>query len=414
LTSTIDSIQSICIETFKNRLNFITDNTNKIILKKMNTSGDDNSTTMQRPLLEVTAADASREQIIAFVNPKSGGLQGQTVLEQLRSQLGEQNVYDLVQDHGPQKGLKDNQDVKNLRIIACGGDGTVGWVLSALDTTPMQYMDLVSVGVVPLGTGNDMARFLGWGVGYRGEDLAPMIQTLGNSESRLLDRWQIDVKPTAHTGVSSLKIPQPVFNNYLSFGADAQIALDFHEKRNASPRRYANRIFNKLAYGCISCNTFFDRRYLFGNIANYFELHVDGRNMNEDLFRFRPDAILILNIASYAAGTNPWQGDYDTLWCAHSQADDDRFREQSCSDGYLEIVGFKHFELARIRLGRRGHRMAQGSEIKLTIRRDLPMEIDGEPFLLGPCQIVITRKNQARMIITERSKAAQQVQSKRV
>jgi hypothetical protein len=31
-----------------------------------------------------------------------------------------------------------------------------------------------------------------------------------------------------------------------------QIALDFHEKRNASPRRYANRVFNKLAYGCIS------------------------------------------------------------------------------------------------------------------------------------------------------------------
>ena len=107
-------------------------------------------------------------------------------------------------------------------------------------------------------------------------------------------------------------------------------------------------------------NTFFDRQYLFGNIANHFELHVDGRNMDDDLFRFRPDAILILNIASYAAGTNPWQGIYDNLWCARSQSDDDRFREQSCSDGYLEIIGFKHFELARIRLGRRGHRIAQG------------------------------------------------------
>lgn len=82
--------------------------------------------------------------------------------------------------------------------------------------------------------------------------------------------------------------------------------------------------------------------------------------MDEDLFAFRPDAILILNIASYAAGTNPWHGAYDNLWCAGSRADDDRFREQSCSDGYLEIIGFKHFELARIRLGRRGHRIAQG------------------------------------------------------
>ncbi|CAF0938487.1 unnamed protein product [Rotaria sp. Silwood1] len=380
----------------------------------MNPPSDDNSTTVQTPFLEITETDAYREKIIAFVNTKSGGLLGQGVLDQLQAQIGEQNVYDLVKDHGPQRGLKENQHEKNLRIIACGGDGTVGWVLSALDLSQMQYMDFVSVGVIPLGTGNDMARFLGWGAGYGREDLAAVIQSLARSETRLLDRWQIDVKPTAHTGIATLKIPQPVFNNYLSFGADAQIALDFHEKRNANPRCFANQMLNKLAYGCISCNTFFDRRYLFGNIANYFELHVDGRNMDEDLFRFRPDAILILNIASYAAGINPWQGVYDTFWCASSQADDDRFREQSCSDGYLEIIGFKHFELARIRLGRRGHRIAQGSEIKLTIRRDLPMEIDGEPFLLGPCQIIITRKNQARMIITERSQAAQQIESKRV
>ena len=95
-------------------------------------------------------------------------------------------------------------------------------------------------------------------------------------------------------------------------------------------------------------NTFIDRRYLFGNIAHLFELHVDGRNMDEDLLRFRPDAILILNIASYAAGINPWQGAYDSLWCASSRADDGRFREQSCSDGYSEIIGFKHFEIARL------------------------------------------------------------------
>ncbi len=47
----------------------------------------------------------------------SGGLQGQVVFEQLRAQIGESNVYDLVKDHGPQKGLKDNQNERNLRII---------------------------------------------------------------------------------------------------------------------------------------------------------------------------------------------------------------------------------------------------------------------------------------------------------
>jgi diacylglycerol kinase (ATP) len=91
-------------------------------------------------------------------------------------------------------------------FLACGGDGTVGWVLSALDLSQMQYMDFVSVGVIPLGTGNDMARFLGWGVGYHGESLAPVIQSLAISETRLLDRWQIDVQPTAHTGIASLKV----------------------------------------------------------------------------------------------------------------------------------------------------------------------------------------------------------------
>jgi diacylglycerol kinase (ATP) len=91
-------------------------------------------------------------------------------------------------------------------LLACGGDGTVGWVLSALDTSQMQYMDFVSVGVIPLGTGNDMARFLGWGVGYRGESLAPVIQSLAKSETRLLDRWHIDVQPTAYSGTADLKV----------------------------------------------------------------------------------------------------------------------------------------------------------------------------------------------------------------
>jgi hypothetical protein len=47
----------------------------------------------------------------------------------------------------------------------------------------------VQVGVIPLGTGNDLARVFGWGGGYSGEDLKKLMKKFAKAKTMLLDRY---------------------------------------------------------------------------------------------------------------------------------------------------------------------------------------------------------------------------------
>jgi diacylglycerol kinase (ATP) len=47
-------------------------------------------------------------------------------------------------------------------VIICGGDGTVLWVVSSVIKAGVNPND-VSFGIIPIGTGNDFSRSLGWG-----------------------------------------------------------------------------------------------------------------------------------------------------------------------------------------------------------------------------------------------------------
>ncbi len=72
--------------------------------------------------------------LVVMANPKSGGKDGEFVLSSFRKLLNPIQVIDL-SETPPESGLEICRMLDDLhcRVLVCGGDGTVGWVLSTLD-----------------------------------------------------------------------------------------------------------------------------------------------------------------------------------------------------------------------------------------------------------------------------------------
>lgn len=110
----------------------------------------------------------------------------------------------------------------------------------------------------------------------------------------------------------------------------------------------------------------------------------------ELLKRKQVEAIALINISSYAAGTNPWGTKNATEGFAPPRMD----------DGKLEVVGFcSSWDFPKGQLGL-GHalRICQAQEICIRSRKPLPMQVDGEPCMMAPSNINIKLKNQATML----------------
>jgi len=281
-----------------------------------------------------------------LINPISGGGQGKIVFdflpEIMRSMAFEEqewksefSIYEHFEEQV--KEALENSEC----VIAVGGDGTATAVFDVL----MQHEELrnVKIGLIPLGTGNDLARVLNLYEALVSRGLLYIVRKLVVAETRNLDLWKINGKFA--------------MANYFSAGIDARIAHDFNHDRATGKIAGNSVLKNKLHY----VKRFFaDKDYRLDsgelNVTDF-----SGEKQSYTLANNR--TVIVGNIPSFAGGSNP-------------------FGKSDMADGLLEVLNIKSIRsfLKALSIIGPGSSVIKAKKIEINLKNDEFVQIDGEDF----------------------------------
>jgi diacylglycerol kinase (ATP) len=199
---------------------------------------------------------------------------------------------------------------------------------------------------------------------------------LGNNARSLFEKSNIS--KLRRQSILKLK----TMNNYFGIGIDGAVSIAFDDMRHKLPGLFFHKLMNKLWYALIGIRTF-----LFGrnkDLSKTTKIVCDGKNV---VIPSGVKGILVVNINSYAGGTN--------LWTMPKPWD-----QQKMNDGIVEVVAFYGLpHLGQIKAGlSKAIPIAQGKNIEISSYSRVPMQLDGEPFLQNPCKINICVSHQVKIL----------------
>uniref|UniRef100_A0A8D0D7X9 Diacylglycerol kinase, alpha a n=1 Tax=Sander lucioperca TaxID=283035 RepID=A0A8D0D7X9_SANLU len=305
--------------------------------------------------------------LLVFVNPKSGGKQGESYILKCRSLSVFRNM--------------SRPFTCDVFFAAVDIAITIKKTIYIVQPYFILYLSILVIRGVCV-----CVRCLS--EGYDGEDLSRILKDIEGSSQVMMDRWSVQVI-TDESQEKGDPVPYEIINNYFSIGVDASIAHRFHTMREKHPQK-----FNTSALSALQCS---------GTPLDLSGLSLEG--------------VAVLNIPSMHGGSNLWgeTKKVDTKGLTSQEEPEViidpeilKVSSQDLSDRRLEVVGLEGaMEMGQIYTGLKSAvRLAKTSQITVRTKKALPMQIDGEPWMQPPCTIHITHKNQARMLMAPQAKSS--------
>jgi len=221
---------------------------------------------------------------------------GKSLQTALQSHLGSSHVIDLNScrpGNMPEDTLIKYANDPMTRVLACGGDGTCGWIFSSLDKVwskeldqtcsnePLhlsKYKGHLPLAIMPLGTGNDLSRQYGWGPEFKSHMKSKrMITAVQNAKVSELDRWRCIIMPLQTLGEDEMQlIPKILGENSQANDGDMAVKLNaLHSLLDGADSvriTQSHRKSQKKPIECKPSDQFFD-----GVFCNYFSLGFDAK-----------------------------------------------------------------------------------------------------------------------------------------
>jgi diacylglycerol kinase (ATP) len=226
-------------------------------------------------------------KVLFLINPRAGEYRGTVRFSALQRLLncqrqGLQTTVECTRADAIRGQLMEMAP-GNDRIVVVGGDGTVSEAMNAMCQLGLS----IPVGIIPFGSGNDLARSLGlYRRGLRDSwCLEDMLAYATTDRTTPVDVWSLNGRLT--------------FNNYMSVGLDSWVVRGFARTRNWIIRRL-NFFTKPVSFATYILSWLWNagRRVQAGTRMTWVD--ADGKQHFMDLRE--PRVLAISNTPYYAAG----------------------------------------------------------------------------------------------------------------